>query len=307
MARGPVSRNPYTRYIGLGKLKVGPCAPNIAAITPVLTDAYSLGALTATKVSAPKEFYEYMSGTPKKRDFVEVTKTDFIIESTFLEKSTINLAIANGIAPWDTVAATITAKDSVTTAGTTTGSLAVQDQGGEIAETWMVVFSGAAAGMIIGLNSGTTVHTFSALDAVMEPLNPANSKKYFIIPASFFSGTWAAGDIFWFITTPGSVGSSAYSDPDAGAIALGYGGAPAEIRVELDVEYPDGRVITYIQPRSQCKSNFDESQAEGGEGGIAVSFSALTADESTAYGHANWNANLAAGISDLGRLYKWHK
>lgn len=307
MARGPVSKNPYTRNIGLGKIKVGPCAPNIAVVTPVLTDEYSLGALTATKVSAPKEFYEYMSGTPKKRDFLEVTKTDFIIESTFLEKSTANLAIANGFAPWDTVPATISAKDSVTTAGTTTGSLAVQDQGGEIAETWMVVFSGAAAGSIIGLNSGTTVHTFSALDAVMEPLNPANSKKYFIIPASFFSGTWAAGDIYWFVTNPRFVGTSAYADPDAGSIAIGYGGAPAEIRVEMDVEYPDGRVITYIQPRSQCKSNFDESQAEGGEGGIAVSFSALSADDSTSAGHANWNANLSAGISDLGRLYKWHK
>lgn len=304
--RGPKSVNPRSRPIGLGKMKAGPCAPNIAAITPVLSDAYSLGALTATKISAPKEFYEGFSGTPKTLDFVEVTKTSFIIEGTFLEKSTMNLAISNGIAPWDTVSATISAKDSVTAAGTTTGSLAVQDQGGEIAETWMVVFSGASAGKIIGLNSGLTVHTFSALDVAMEPLNPSNSKKYFIIPADFFSG-WGAGDIFWFETTPGFVGSSAYADPDAGAIAIGYGGAPAEIRVEMDVEYPDGRVITYIQPRTQCKSNFDESQAEAGEGGIAVSFSALSADDSTIYGHANWRTNIAAGISDLGRIYKWHK
>lgn len=305
--RGPKSVNPYTRNIGLGKIKVGPCAPNIAIVTPVLTDAYSLGALTSTKIDAPKEYYDYMSGTPKSLDFTEVTKTSLTIEGAFLEKSSRNLAIANGFAPWETVAASASYQQKITTSGTTTGALAVQNDGGEIAETWMVIFSGAAAGQIIGANTKLQVHEFIALDAAMEPLNPANSKKYFIIPASFFTGTWAAGDIYFFSTTPKFVGTTGYSDPDVGSIPLGYGGTPSELRVELDVEYPDGRVITCIQPRALCKSNYSESQADAGEGAITVTFNALFADDSTPNGHINWRENLSTGISALGRLYKWQK
>lgn len=306
MSRGPVTRYLKRRNVGFPQIRVAPSEPYIGVITPILTAANSVGALSSVKSTVTNNWYDFKSGFPKNLDGKIKTEVGWAIEFGIQEMTSGLLALANGLSPFVAVSAVIEADKSFTAAGTTTGSLSVPaspNNLGVIAQTWVVVFSGAAAGTIFGLNIGK-VHEFTALDAAMEPINPVNSQKYFTIPAGFFSGTWAVGESFTFSTAPASAGTTAYANPAVGAIGIGrYDDLPF-LRIEADEQFPDGSSIFYVMPRAQITGNFDRSFADAGEAPVTVSASALAADDSVEGGNAVWNnADNNNTVGRLGRIY----
>jgi hypothetical protein len=288
--RGPVTKNVLTRPLGLLQIRVGPSAVNIATNTPVLTSLHSVGALASSKFTDAREFYEFTSGFPKTVDAKECTSIKTTLEGAVLEFTPKLFALAAGIDIFAGVSATAVNGVPVSTAGTIDGtkSIAVNNSGGVISDEFTVYFTGAAAGAILSKTKGL-VHTFSALDAAMEPQNAdASNNLYFSIPASFFTGTWASGDIFTFRTTAYISGTDNYSDDYAGSVALGVGGLPAYVRIEAVQQYGYGHSYTVILPRSQVISSVDVSQAET-EGNIPMQFEGTRADSAVSGGNAAWD------------------
>lgn len=301
MARGPVTKNVAARTLGFLQIRIGKSAANIGINTPVLNAANSIGALASTKISNTREFYKFQSGTPKNVDGQEVMSNVATLECAFLEHTPFNYALALGIDPLSDVDATIAAGNINSSAGTTTGELAVDQLGGVINERWTVVFTSATEGSIFGEVVGK-VHDFSGLTSAIEPTNTGESQDYFSIPASFFSGTWAAGDTFTFWTTKKESGTSLYSAADSGAVALGGGGQPDYIRVEARLEFADGHYMAVIMPRAQSTSGIDATQAEQ-ESNVPIVFEASQAHDEVTGGNAAWNLDHSAGVGPLGRIY----
>lgn len=288
--RGPVTKDPMTRPLGLLQIRVGPSALHIATNTPVLTSADSLGALASTKFTDTREYYEFTSGFPKTVDLKECISIKTTLEGAVQEFTPQKFALAAGIDVFADVDATAVNGVPVSTAGTIDGtkSIAVNNNGGVISDEFIVHFTGAAAGAILSKTKGL-VHTFSALDAAMEPQNAdASNNLYFSIPASFFTGTWAAGDVFIFRTTAYISGTDNYSDNYSGSIPLGVGGLPAYVRIEGVQDYGYGHSYTVILPRAQVISSVDVSQAET-EGNIPMQFEGTRADSAVSGGNAAWD------------------
>jgi hypothetical protein len=138
------------------------------------------------------------------------------------------------------------------------------------------------------LGSGTTSVEFS----------PANGgADYFAIPANFFTGTWAAGDTFSFVTTAYAA-SGAYDSAHSGSIALGGLVAPAFVRMEAVFTYPNGTNHMYIIfPRANATTTMEVDLQAEDNANVPLTFEAKRADSLTAGGHAVWNNG------PLGRIY----
>lgn len=297
--RGPVSRFVGARTIGLMQVRIGKSAANISLNTAVLDSNNSIGAVASTKWTATKEYYEYKSGTPPKTDGYETLTLAAGIECAFLEHTPFNYALADGQDPLADVNAAAVKGTVFSTLGTVSeDAITVTNAGGVVADEWIVIFTGANTGMIVGKYTGH-VHDFTALDSAMTPDDGVN--PYFSIPANFFTGTWANGDTYTFYTTPYAAGTSAFASADDGALALGYGGQPAYIRIEAVQEFSDGRKMSIILPRAQSSAGIDSTQAEQ-EGNVPLVFSAGNADSASDGGHAAWDLDLASGIGPLGRV-----
>jgi len=302
MARGPVTKNVAARTLGFLQVRIGKSAANIGTATPVLTATNSIGAVASTKIGNTREFYKYESGTPKNVDGQEVMSNVATLECAFLEHTPFNYALALGIDPLGDSDASIAAGSINSSAGTTTGELSVDQNGGVINERWTAVFTSATEGSIFGEVTGK-VTDFSGLTSAIEPDNTgAGSENYFSIPANFFSGTWAAGDTFTFWTSKKETGSALYSDAASGAVALGGGGQPAYIRVEARLDFADGHYMCVIMPRAQSTSGIDATQAEQ-ESNVPIIFEASQAHDEVVGGNAAWNLDHTAGVGPLGRIY----
>jgi hypothetical protein len=274
---------------------VGNSAANIASVASVLSSTNSIGALGSTKFTGNVDYWKLESGFPMLEDLSIPLRESAMLECTYKEISSYNLALARGIDPNADIAATIEEVGSVTTSGTTTGSLAVTDAGGVVQDEWTVVFTGATAGAIFGKATGH-VADFAAVDAEIAPDNGGN--PYFSIPADFFSGTWAADETYVFKTTPFVAGTSAYADNHGGEIKLGAMAAPAFIRMEAVYTYPNGTNHMYIIfPRANVTSSTELDMQAEDAAAPPITFEAKRADSDTAGGDAAWDA------MPLGRIY----
>lgn len=296
--RGPTTKNVADRAIGLWNVRVGPSAPYIATVTPVLTTDYSVGSLASCKTTINREFYAFESGTPKQLDGQEVTRVSATIEAAFQELSPHNFSIALGQSPFEAIDASAGEGESNTAAGTTDGALEISaNNDGTVTDTFIVHFTAANEGVILGLATGQ-VHSFSDLTTAMEPDN--GGSPYFSIPANFFTGTWAAGETYTFSTVAYSAAENVPGSNSNAALAIGLSDTPAYLRIEARQEFADGRVSVIILPRAQAASAVDWTPAEQ-ESSVNVVYTALQAHGLVNGGNAAWNPNKAAGIGNLGR------
>lgn len=301
MARsGPVTKDTSTVALGLAQIRVGSSAANIATETAVLDSTNSIGALANTKLTSTVDYWKLESGFPQLEDMTLPLRESAMMECSFKEMSTFNLALARGIDPNADIDAAVYEKYSNTTAGTDTfdsSPITVDNDGGVIDEEWTVVFTSASTYTVYGRNTGKVGTGDEAVGDAFAPSNGGN--PYFTIPASFFTGVWATDETYVFTTTPYIAGTAAYASAHSGEIAFGAMKAPAFIRMEAVYTYPNLTNHMYIIfPRANVVSSFElDFQAEDNVA-VPTTFEAKRADSEVSGGHATWDA------SPLGRLYQ---
>lgn len=290
---GPTTKDTSTIALGLAQIRIGSAAANIAQYSSVLTPSASIGALGSTKFTGTVDYWKLTSGFPQLEDLSIPIKETAMLEVSFKEITPYNLALARGIDPEGGSVATASFIRKDSTAGTTTGSIAVTQTAGPVTDTFTVVFTSATAYDVVGaltgyVGSGTVSIAFS-------PDNGGN--PYFTIPANFFSGTWADNDSALFSTTA-YVASGAYANNHAGEIKLGNLSAPAFVRMEAVYTYPNGINHMYIIfPRANATSSLElDLQAE--DAAVPpLTFESKRADSGTSGGNAIWDS------AALGRVY----
>ena len=290
MAGGPVTRYDKAWVLGLMQVRVGPSAANIDETTAVLTNQNSIGALADVKLLANAEFFKQMSGFPLTEDGVIPMKDSAAIQASFKEITPFTMALARGIDPTASIAAGVVMDVGlVSTAGTGAAVLSIAAGASAVTDEFWVVFTGATDGEIYGRKSGH-VHTFANLTSAMEP------SDLFSIPANFFTGTWASGDVYAFRTSAASADNAYPGDPASWASAtpeLGLGGlaAPANVRIEGVYTYPNRtNTMTVIFPRAQITANIDMSFAEEDAAAVPLSLESKNASSDNAAGNAVWDA-----------------
>ena len=286
---GPVTRDTSTVGIGLAQIRVGNSSTNIASIGAVLTSSDSLGAMASTKYTGNVDYWKLESGFPLLEDLTLPLRESSMLECEFKEISSYNLAIARGIDPGAGAAQPATATEgvSVTTAGTTTGTITVTDTAGPTTENWTVVFTSATAASIFGSVTGH-VHDMADLSTIAAPDNGGN--PYFSLPANFFSGTWATDETFQFTTTAYVASGGDYSDPHAGDIKLGSLAAPAYVRMEAVYTYPNGyNTMTIIFPRANATSSVEIDLQSEDNVNIPLTFEANRSDSEVTGGDVVWD------------------
>lgn len=290
MTSGPITKEVSAWAVGLMQIRIGASAANIATITPVLTSANSIGALSATKFLGTTEFFEQMSGFPKTKDGSIPLSEIAALEIGFKELTPYNMALARGIDPTASQAVQVIEDvNTVTSSGTTTGDISVASTAGwgVIDEMWTVIFTAATTGIIVGKATGH-VHDFANVTSAMEPVD-GSSDKYFSIPANFFSGTWAADETYVFYTLAG--GASTYASAHSGNIGFGGMVAPSDVRVEALYTYPNGtNTMTYIFPRGQAVASIEVDHAEESEVAVPISFQSGNASSNNSLGNVVWDA-----------------
>ena len=296
MARsGPVTKHSSNIALGLAQIRIGKSAASIAVATPVLAAADSIGALANTKYVSSVDWYIFKSGFPQEEDLVIPTSESVSLECAFNEVTPFNLALANGIDPLADAAATITELGSVTTAGTTTGDLAVTDAGGVVNERFTVVFTGETTFDVFGSVSGY-IGAGANLTTEFVPDNGGN--PYFSIPANYFSGTWADTETYTFYTTAYEAGTATYSDNHSGSIGIGGRNMPDYLRMEALYTFPNGtNTMTIIFPRAQVAASVEIDLQKEEAAAVPVVFQAKRADSETEGGNAAWDQ------MSLGRVY----
>ena len=284
---GPVTKDTSTVALGLAQIRVGSAAANIGEITAQLTSGSSIGALASTKFSSNVDYWKLESGFPMLEDLTLPLRESAMLECEFKELTPYNLALARGIDVNADVSASVVGGTSVTTAGTTTGDITVDDLGGVVNDQWTVFFLTATTGHITGSATGH-VHDFADVSSIMEPDDGA--QDYFVIPAAFFTGTWAADETYVFSTKAYVAGSAAYSDAHDGEIKLGALSAPKFVRMEAFYTYPDGiHTMTIIFPRANCTTSVEIDMQSEDNVNVPLTFEAKRADSETTGGNAAWD------------------
>lgn len=290
MATGPRTKNTANIAIGLSQLRIGNSAANISTTTPVLTSADSIGALADISYSFNKEYYDHYSGFPQVKDLVIPTRGDEMITCSFEEITPELLAMAQGIDP--SAAGSSWVGDAYTVVSSTSGTRNAADDidGGADAEfdTYRVVFLTATTysvfsdsrGKLTGDQTGegdtTTLSTFT--DGTTELL---------AIPSGFFTGTWAADDVFSFAMT-----KAGYDSATSGEILLGNISAPDYIRVEAAYVFPTSTFeMVVVFPRAQCRTDSGElAFSVDSAAAVSVTYESTPADSTVTGGHANWDS-----------------
>lgn len=280
MARtGPVTLDTSTLALGLAQIRVGEYSAYIDQTIPVLTSTASVGALADTKLTGSVDYWTHESGFPLLEDAVIPLRESQAMEASFEEITPFNLALSRGINPFADLPATILGGVSATTAGTTSGNISANDSGG-VTDSWTVVFSSSTAFDVYGKNTGDVGS--GTVSAAFEPDNGGN--PYFSIPANFFTGTWAAGEVYSFDSTAAVAGTSAYSSVHSGEIHFGNIAAPEYLRMEAVYTFPNGiNTLTIIYPYAQVTSNLEMGFAS--EDNIKIAFTIT----SKATNNINWS------------------
>jgi len=293
MARtGPLTRNTSAVALGLAQIRIGNSADHIANAAAALAASDSIGALGQTAFSASIELWKMLSGFPQLEDLTIPTSETSSMECTFKELTAYNMALARGLDPNGAHSATIDEVSIASSLGTTTGTLAVTDTDGPVTDTFRVFFTGSSAGSIYGDATGQ-VTDFASLSSIIAPENPTSSNSpespFFSIPANFFSGTWASGDVYVFQTT-------AYDDGTAfgihsGEILLGAIKAPEFVRMEAVYTFPNAEnTMTIIYPRCNVTSNMEVDLQVEDAAAPGITFEAKRADQDVSGGNSVWNA-----------------
>jgi hypothetical protein len=287
---GPVTKDTSAIALGLMDVRVGPSAANIGTATPVLTTAHSIGALATSTYTGTITYYEHYSDFPLSKDLILPTQGDEMITCAFEEITPKNLAIAQGLDP--SVAGTSWVGEGYKVVSSTSGTYNASDEidGGADAEsdTYRVIFLTATTysvysdkrGKLTGDQTGegdtTALSTFT--DGTTELVK---------IPSGFFTGTWAADDVFSFY-----MAKQGYDSNTAGEIALGNLSAPAYVRVEGVYEFPDSsRKMYIIFPRAQVKTESQElAFAADTAANVSITFEATRADSGVTGGNSVWDA-----------------
>jgi len=284
---GPITKDASTWVLGLMQIRVGAASSNISTITSLLTSTHSLGAMANTKYLGNAEYFKQESGFPLTEDGVIPLRESFALEAGFKEITPYNLALARGIDPTDSVVASVVEDVSIVTTSGTTSTDLIATGAGTIDEEWTVFFLTATTGVIIGKDTGH-VHDFANLTSAMAP-EDGDTDAYFTIPASFFTGTWAADETYVFHTHAG--GASTYSSAHSGTIGLGGLTSPADVRVEAVYTFPNGtNTMTFILPRAQVVANMEMDFATEDAAAVPVTFEAKNASSNNSSGNAAWDA-----------------
>lgn len=292
---GPTTKDTSTIALGLAQIRVGDATSNIANISKALDAVDSIGALANTKYTGGVDFFKFESGFPLLEDLIIPMRESAMLECSFNEITPFNLALSHGIDPNADVSATVTEIGSVTTAGTTTGDITVDDTGGVETDRFTVVFTSATTASVYGELSGH-VGDMANLTTIFAPDNGGH--PYFSIPANFFSGTWATDEVYSFFTTEFAAGSAAYGDSHSGSIGIGNRSAPEYLRMEAIYTYPNGTNHMYIIfPRAQAAATVEIDLQKEDAAGVPVTFEAKRADVETDGGNAVWDD------MPLGRIY----
>lgn len=151
--------------------------------------------------AAGQEEFNVVSGTPSLAGSVATITLTTPLVNTYAATDT---RVANVYAPGSDLKPTISGS-SVATVGN--GDLDFNAMtlvnSGTLFDDWTVTFSSSTAYSVSGARSGA-VGTGNTLTD-FSPTNPATGTPYFTLPASAFSGAWAAADTALFTTNPASI------------------------------------------------------------------------------------------------------
>ena len=281
---GPITRDASTVAVGLAQIRVGNSAANISNPNPCLTSSDSIGALADTKLTSSVEFWKLESGFPAQEDLSIPIKETVSLECSFKELTPKTIALARGIDP-------TSGGSAVTAIGHTIfkTALGTYDSAKTIAcevtcpqDTFTVKFSSATAFTVEGFATGPltgagavgSLSTFQ-LDAVTQ----------ITIPANFFTGTWANGDVFRFSTI-----KTAYDQAHSGSIGLGGMSAPDYVRMEAYYTFPNGtNHLHIIFPRANVTSSMEIAFNATDNAAPAITFESKGASSDVQGGHAVWD------------------
>lgn len=286
---GPRTKSPQSLAIGLMEVRVGPAAANIGTTTPVLTTDHSLGALSSASYSFNREYYEHMSGFPMIKDLVLPTQETQQIVVEFEELTPKNLAILQGIDPAAAGSAWVGEGYKVVASTSGTYNTADDIDGGTDAEedTYRVIFLTATTYSVYSDTRGKLVgdQTGEGLTSAASTFTDGTD-ELIVIPSGFFTGTWAADDLFTFYMV-----KQGYDSATAGEIKIGALKAPDYIRVEGAYVFPNGvNKMTVIFPKAQARSDAGEiAFATDTNAAVSMTFEATPADSTVTGGNAAWD------------------
>jgi hypothetical protein len=288
---GPTTKDTAAIALGLMDVRVGPSAANIGTATPVLTSAHSIGALADSTFTASTTFYEHYSGFPQNKDLILPTQGDQMITCSFEEITPKNLAIAQGLDPAAASASWVGEGYKVVSSASGTYNASDDIDGGADAEadTYRVIFLTSSTYSVYSDSRGKlTGDQIGEGDTGFLSTFTDGSTELVAIPSGFFTGTWAADDIFTFY-----MAKQGYDSNTTGEIALGNLSAPAYVRVEGLLSYPDAsRSLYVIFPRAQVKTESEElSFATDSPASVSITFEATRADSGVTGGNVVWDSS----------------
>jgi hypothetical protein len=212
------------KLYGAGKLdsNVAAGAQNITVLledasTPFFKDGDTIRISNKADVNATGfEEFHTISGAPTVAGSIATIHLAAPLVNAYTAADT---RVANVYVPGATVAPSIT-DTNVATVGN--GDLAfgsvVLGNLGTIYDTWTLTFTSSTAFTMAGARYGSA-GTGNTL-ATLAPVNPDTGTALFTIPASAFTGAWAAGDTATFTTNPAAVGVFLKRVVPAGSAAI---------------------------------------------------------------------------------------
>lgn len=281
---GPITRDASTVAVGLAQIRVGNSAANIANAMPCLTAAHSIGALADTKMTSSVEYWKLESGFPAQEDYSIPLKETVSLECSFKEITPKTMALARGIDPTSggTVVTAMGQTITKSAAGTFDSAKTITAETVCPQDTWTVKFSSASAFSVEGFATGPltgagavgSLSTFT-LSAVTQ----------LTIPAAYFTGTWASGDVFRFSTI-----KTSYGNNHSGSIGLGGLKAPDYVRMEAFYTFPNGINHLYIIfPRANVTSSMELAFNASDNATPSITFESKGASDDVSGGNAVWN------------------
>ena len=249
--------------IGEWEIRIGPWEPYIDVETIALNNAdHSIGGVSDQAISNTKEFHKIMHDFPQTEAGSIPLSEKLEISLSSREFNPKIIGLAAGLNPFAAVDAAFSEVAKQSAAGTYDDAEISFDNDGTINDTWTFIFDSATAYKCYGNVTGHVQDGGSdgLTTAVFAPDNGTN--VYFTLSASFFTGTWAAGDTLVLKTTPyvaageslpGEIGSG-------GEIKFGNTLAPVFLRCEGIFTFPIGGTFLYLViPRCQIESSVELS------------------------------------------------
>ena len=282
---GPVTKNAKTIPLGMAQIRIGKASTNIATPAAVLNSTNSIGALASTKWTSQIDKWTFESGWPLLQDIEYPIREGSIMEAAFHEITPFNMALTRGIDPFGDTSATVTELQSNTSAGTTTGTISPDDDGG-VSDDFTFVFDGSGGFECYGAVSGH-VGT-GTITVLFEPDNSGN--PYFSVPANYFDSGFILDDTYVIRTTAFAAGTTAYANDRSGEIYLGALRAFEMIRMEAVYTFPDGLSwIVFVFPQATAAGNSELDFQKEDAPAVPISFNSKRSDSGIVGGHSTWD------------------